>query len=195
MTVSLHPAKSQQSTDLLSHAKELFSQQVWCWGRDICRKEGNWLLKCGFQRSEPSDTEKMYSAYTLDIPHGRSIILRGSGVFYGDVRYGGVFIPRYQFTPKYVKSSNLANPHWSKSDLDQFRLPNKDEKSDFNALLTGLISWIKAYEQNIIDCIGMDYRRSSLTKWDNGERIVIPCENIIEEWNNLAHHISKENLL
>ena len=77
--------------------------------------------------------------------------------------------------------------------MEGFRLPNEEEKDDCNALVRGLISWIKTYEQNIIDCLGMDYRQNSLIKWDNGERVVIPCEQMIEEWENLRFAISRES--
>ena len=194
MTVVLQPVESHQNEGFLSHAGSLYSQQVWCWGRDICRKEGNWLLEYGFRQTKPpEDSGNNYSAYSLELPNERCIILRGSGAFYGDIRYGGIFIPRYDFTLRYMENSTLENPYWSKLEMEGFRLPNEEEKDDCNALVRGLISWIKTYEQNIIDCLGMDYRRNSLIKWDNGERVVIPCEQMIEEWENLRFAISRES--
>ena len=104
-----------------------------------------------------------------------------------------MFISRHDFTPRYTKNSTLENPFWSISEMDEFRLPNQEEKVGYNSLITGLISWITAYEENIIDCLGMDYRRASLIKWDNGERVVIACEEIINEWENLSRAILNES--
>tara|TARA_B100001175_G_scaffold309623_1_gene311558 strand:+ start:619 stop:1209 length:591 start_codon:yes stop_codon:yes gene_type:complete len=194
MRIVLQPVVNHQNEGLLSDARDLLSQQVWCWGRDICRKEGNWLLEYGFKRTKPpKDSGIIFSAYSLELPNNRCIILRGSGVFYGDLRYGGVFISRHDFTPRYTKNSTLENPFWSISEMDEFRLPNQEEKVDYNALITGLISWITTYEENIIDCLGMGYRRASLIKWDNGERVVIASEEIINEWENLSRTILNEN--
>lgn len=194
MTVAFQPVKPHQHDGLLSQAGVLLSQQIWCWGRDICRKEGNWLLEYGFQRTKPpEDSGKRYSAYSLELPNERCVMLRGSGVFYGDIRYGGIFISRHDFTPIYSENSIPDNPFWSNSQIEEFRLPSKGEKEHYNALITGLISWIEAYEQNIIDSLGLDYRRTSLIKWDNGERIVIPCEAMIKEWKSLDLAISREN--
>ena len=76
MTVVLQPVKSSQNEGFLSHAGSLYSQQVWCWGRDICRKEGNWLLEYGFRRTKPpEDSGNNYSAYSLELPNERCIIL------------------------------------------------------------------------------------------------------------------------
>ena len=37
----------------VSRAIDLLCQQIWCWGRDIERPEGNWLLERNFERLEP----------------------------------------------------------------------------------------------------------------------------------------------
>ena len=177
---------------LLTHAKNLFSQQVWCWGRDICRKEGNWLLNIGFQRAEPpADYEQSYSAYTLELPNDRCVVLRGSGAFYGDSRYGGIFIPRYEFMPRYMENSTLEYPYWTKSDVQELKLPTEEEQANCDTLTRDFIAWIETYEQNIVDCLGIEYRQKTLIKWDNGERKVIPSEQMINRWKDLGIEISK----
>lgn len=37
----------------VKRAISLLSQQAWCWGRDVIRPEGNWLVEIGFDRVEP----------------------------------------------------------------------------------------------------------------------------------------------
>ena len=177
----------ENEESLLSHAKNLLSQQVWCWGRDICREEGNCLLSIGFQRLEPpAGNEKSYSTYMLELPNERCVVLRGSGVFYSDIRYGSIFIPRYEFMPRYMNTSTLDYSFWAKSEVQEFTLPTKEEKRSCDVLIIDLIAWIETYEQNIVDCLGIGYRQKTLLKWDNGKRIVIPSEKIVQEWKNLT---------
>ena len=38
---------------IVEHPVDLFSQQIWCWGCDIRRPEGNWLVELGFERMAP----------------------------------------------------------------------------------------------------------------------------------------------
>ena len=41
-------------------------------------------------------------------------MLRGFGIIFTDNRYGSIFVPRYEFLPKYaVKSSKLNTLPWS----------------------------------------------------------------------------------
>ena len=82
VTVELPPQQSDEES-FIQHAVDLLSQQIWCWGRDILRPEGNWLLEMGFQRLEPpTDDRKTSSVYCLEIPNNRRVVLRGYGVFY-----------------------------------------------------------------------------------------------------------------
>ncbi|MEM9657068.1 MAG: hypothetical protein AAF961_01795, partial [Planctomycetota bacterium] len=74
------PTRGQQDgrAELQQHAVDLLSQQVWCWGRDILRPEGNWLIEVGFERVEPpADRQDCSSVYALRLPLGRCVVLRG----------------------------------------------------------------------------------------------------------------------
>ena len=86
--------------ELLEQAVALLSQQVWCWGRDILRPEGNWLLQIGFARmAPPADRKHCASVHVLTMPRSRCVVLRGFGVFYGEGQRGGVFLPRDECHP------------------------------------------------------------------------------------------------
>ena len=72
------------------------------------RPEGNWLIEIGFNRIEPPDDRKdCPSVYSHELPRGQSVVLRGFGVFFGDSAHGGIFVPRYEFQPKYTKSAAI----------------------------------------------------------------------------------------
>lgn len=175
----------------LEQAVGLLSQQVWCWGRDILRPEGNWLLELGFDRIEPpADREDCSSVYTLELPFGRRVMLRGFGVFYGDVQRGGVFLPRYEFCPRYTTHATLDCPPWSDADLPKLRAPTELQRTSCASLTLDLIEWIRSYEIGIVERLGIEYRRSTLKNWDNGKRTFVPAEKIASAWRELSFRVA-----
>ncbi len=175
----------------LDHAVGLLCQQAWCWGRDILRPQGNWLLDIGFAKLEPpADREECSSVYSLELPCGRCIVLRGFGVFYGDDRRGAIFLPRYDFRPGYTEEAKLRCPPWSTEDLPCLSLPNKYQRNACVSLTLDLVDWIRSYEVNIVECLGIEYRRRTLVKWDNGERPFTPAEKFASAWRELSFQIA-----
>ena len=189
--------QKQPDKALSKHAVTLLSQQIWCWGRDILRSEGNWLLEIGFERIEPPPEERentSSSVYSLTLPNGGEIVLRGYGIFYGDKRYGGIFLPRYEFLPLYTTISTLQSPPWTKKDLPALEHPIESQIIDYSALVKDLVDWIHAYEQEIVDQLGVEYRRFTLSGWDDGTRTVIAAEEIVDEWSSICAAV-REGLL
>ena len=181
------PAEGQ----VLKQAVTLLSQQVWCWGRDILRPEGNWLLQIGFDRIEPpADRKECSSIYALAMPHKRCVVLRGFGVFYGDGQRGGVFLPRYEFQPRYTTQATLVCPPWSHEDLPKMNAPTEGQKDTCARLTLDLIDWIQRYEVNIVEQLGIEYRRSTLLEWDNGTRPFVPAENVLSAWRELSFQVA-----
>ena len=122
---------------LISRAVKLLSQQVWCWGRDIERIEGNWLMEIGFERTEPTfRCENCDSIYSLELSNGKRVILRAFGVFYGNDQKEGIYLPRYEFLPKYLRQFNIINLPWEKNDLPELHFPNNSEVSNCVRLVT-----------------------------------------------------------
>lgn len=176
---------------LIRHAVGLLSQQVWCWGCDILRPEGNWLIEIGFKRIQPPAKRKGYSSvYALELPKRRSIVLRGFGVFYGAHHRGGVFLPRYEFLPKYTKQSFLKCPPWSIADLPKLSTPTESQQSASMSLTLDLIDWILNYEMTVIQQLGIEYRRSTLLKWNDGKRPFLPAEEFLPAWQELFFRVT-----
>lgn len=189
------PVNNPQSVEagLLERGVALLSQQIWCWGRDITRPEGNWLIEVGFERIEPPESRKdCPSVYTLTLPHGRCVVLRGFGVFYGARQWGGVFLPRYEFQPQYTTHATLQPPPWSNEDLPKFSEPTESQRTCWAFLTLGLIDWIRAYEANIVERLGIEYRRSTLGGWDDGKRSFIPAEEMACAWRLLGVAIAED---
>ena len=177
--------------ELLAQAVALLSQQVWCWGCDILRPEGNWLLEIGFDRiAPPADRKDCASVYALAMPRGRCVVLRGFGVFYGDGRWGGVFLPRYEFHPRYTTHATLDCPPWSDTDLPKLSTPAESQRNACATLTVDLIDWMRRYEVNVVEQLGIEYRRSTLLEWDNGTRPVVPAENFASAWRELSFRVA-----
>ena len=166
-----------------SHAVDLLNQQFWCWGRDVLRAEGNWLLEVGFDRtSSPSDVGDCPSLYTLRLPQGRCIILRGFGLFYGKENKGGVFLPRFEFFPQFTREAEPSVLPWTGKHLPSFRRPSRSQRSLCAFLTLEVIDWIRKYEIGVMENLGVDYRYQTLAPWDDGEKSVIPAEAMASTW-------------
>ena len=193
MASSDGPTTPVALTDATRHGEEvsgavtLLSQQIWCWGRDIERSEGNWLMECGFECTPaPEDDEYAANHYELSLPKGQNIVLRGFGVFFGDPRHGGIFLPRYEFTPMYTPLSTLNRPLFSADDLPELTRPNADQRSGCISMLSDALAWIVEYERTVVNRLSLEYRERTLLTWDNGERTVIPPEAMAPAWAELV---------
>lgn len=195
--MSLQTVKKFSSEKILiSRASRLLSQQVWCWGRDIERSEGNWLMEIGFDRIEPEfKCDHCDSIYTLELPNGKRVMLRAFGVFYGNDQKEGIYLPRYDFLPKYSRRLNIKNPPWEKKDLPKLNYPNNLEVSNCIFLVSELVNWIRTYEENVVNILGLDYRKSTLLEWIKIRGLVIPAEDMISEWKFLETQISEDSPL
>ena len=180
-------------SQLFKYAVTLLSQQIWCWGCDIMRPEGNWLIEIGFNRIEPPDNRKdCPSVYSLELPRGQSVVLRGFGVFFGDSAHGGIFVPRYEFQPKYTKSATLDRQPWSDEDLPALHSPVESEQKVCAGMTLDLINWIYSYEADVTSRLGVTYRQQTLSRWDNGKRIVIPAEQLADAWHELSFSVANK---
>ncbi|MCP4889395.1 MAG: hypothetical protein GY904_22625 [Planctomycetaceae bacterium] len=169
-------------------AAGLLSQQIWCWGQDIKRTEGNWLLEIGFRRTTPpTQHENCASVYRLELPSGQRIVLRGFGVFFGDDRHGGIFVERFGFSPQLSRCSHLVVDPWSSEDLPPMRRPrDPSETIACRMLLLSLIDWIIDYEFTLRSRLGHAYRINSLQRWNNGKHYCLASEHVMSAWRQLS---------
>ena len=175
----------------LDLAVGLLSQQIWCWGRDILRSEGNWLVEIGFHRQPPpADRKGCSSVYTQFLPGGRCIVLRGFGVFFGDRSRGGVFLPRYEFSPRYTLHSTLECPPWFDAELPILDSPSLEQRSICISLTLELLDWIRNYEVQVLQQLGLGYRKQIIAAWNNGKHFCSPTEHFAADWRSLANQLA-----
>lgn len=180
---------------LSDRAVELMSQQVWCWGQDILRSQGNWLIEIGFERTKPPARRKSSSSiYTLNLAPGVCVVLRGFGTFYGQANVGGVFLPRFEFKPLFSVQCTPEKPFWENSDLENLYPPTLSQRDDCMGLTLKLLHWIEAYEENVLRTLGVEYRRKTLVPWFDGSPGPISAENMSSAWHDLAGQVAAGQL-
>lgn len=170
----------------LSQAADLFNQQIWCWGRDIECAEGNLLTQYGFQRIERPAGSPSASIYRLELPSSARIILRGFGVFYGDDRWGGLFVRRFNFKPQLTPQPDLSDSVWLQDDLPPLSDVTSDQVPYCEHLLLDLIDWIRNYEVWIAEQFGIAYRIQTLLDWKAKHGSIVLAEEMAVAWRLLA---------
>ena len=183
------------TADLVRIAQQpatLLNQQIWCWGQDIEAAGGNLLVHYGFQRIEKPPESTGSSLYRMKLPLTSRVILRGFGVFIGDDRNGGVFLPRFEFTPKFSIESDFSDATWHAEDLSAFSKPSQDQVSSCQKLLLTLIEWIHRYEVWIANKAGYEYRNETLINWKKKHGSVIPAEEMAAAWRVLGSAVSEQ---
>jgi len=192
-TCELDSSERVEDAPLREFGVAMLSQQCWCWGQDIQRPEGNWLVQIGFDRKEPPKKWKECSSiYTLAPSPERTLVLRGFGVFYGRDGVGGVYLPRFEFAPRYTQDAILRCPPWTDTQLDRLRPPLESERASCITLMLELLDWIRTYEVAVVVKLGLAYRRRTLNRWRNGKRVVIPAESFASSWRRLSQRVAAE---
>lgn len=105
------------------YGRVLFNQQLWLWGQDIRRPEGNALLTYGFERIRPPEGLRAGNTYRLVQTDGTRIFLWGFGLVYHRAECGGVFMPRFAFTPHVSPGMEAPENVWSPAQLGNCRPP------------------------------------------------------------------------
>ena len=101
----------------------LLDQQLWCWGQDIRRAEGNALLAYGFTKHRPPEGKHGTTAYEWRSSGRSRVVLWGFGFFYGDGDRGGLFLQRYKFAPKQTAAVDFSLPVWKPEQLPELTQP------------------------------------------------------------------------
>ena len=161
---------------------DLLNQQLWCWGRDVEHASGNLLLKYGFERTEKPAKSKATSIYEYEVSQTARVVLRGFGIFYGDDRWGGIFLQRYRFRPQYTRLTRLKKTCWQVEDLPKLSKPNEKTFEKCRSLFADLVEWVYSYEKWVLEVEGTEYRRSTVNLWKNGKRKIICAEEMATTW-------------
>lgn len=166
-------------------AARLLDQQLWCWGQDIERTEGNLLVQFGFRKELPPEKASGSTAYILSPFPGCQLILWGFGLFFGLQSSGGMFLRRYGFSPVLSQASSFSEKAWCPDRLPNFRRPQSlDERALVDRLTGFAASWVAGYEHWVIGNTGLEYRRGCVSRWR--KEPVVPAEDMATAWRHLV---------
>ncbi|MEM8678217.1 MAG: hypothetical protein AAGF97_02575 [Planctomycetota bacterium] len=162
---------------------KLMEQQVWCWGRDVERPDGNLLMRFGFERHRDNDTDARSTCYRLDRDDVH-LCLWGFGMFFGRRELGGLYLDRFDFCPRWAPIESLALAiHWP-DELPPFARPRGAMQwQRAHELWRSSLRWIADYETWVRDHAGAAYRCECVATW---LRPFVPAEKMATAWRFLS---------
>lgn len=176
----MNPTRS----DFRRRAAALFDQQMWCFGRDIVRPDGNVLLDLGMCRYRPRDPSRKSSLYTAAIEPAGSLYLWGFGAMYAESGLGGVFVRRYGFAPR-LSARESAVGVFDPEQLGPLTSPvSPHDDRRLRTLLPRLVGWFARYEHWVAENFGTKYRDDCLCQ--RGKPVAVPAREMAVAWETTA---------
>jgi len=184
------PPPASDGSGYWQFGAELLHQQCWCWGQDIQRPQGNLLLAFGFDRSRPPQDLGGSTRYTLPMASPAATVrLWGFGVTYLQPDYGGVYVNRYCFVPRWIPEHVDLNEVWRDTQMDSLQRPvTRRQIRRSRRLLQAFMRWVAGYEAWVSSTCGVGYREATLRTWT---KTSIPAERMSIEWELLARHVEE----
>jgi len=142
---------------LLKDCANGFYQQMYFLGKDVIHPKGNHLTTYGFKKS-PSTGLKGTSCYTGEF-NGGVIELYGSCAAYYSDSSNMVFLRKRCRFYQWLSDHKLVAGQWTPDDL-KIKTPDSTLSS-----LIPLLQWWTAYEEWIIENLGIEYRDQCFTEW------------------------------
>lgn len=163
-------------------AADLLDQQLWCWGRDVARPEGNVLLEIGMSRFR-SPEPHCASMYKATLEGDAEVRLWGFGLLYSEPGVGDVFLRRFGRDPMLAERPPEAPVHSAK-DIGPLVSPAGARRASAAALVRGAAKWIARYEHWVAESLGIDYRQGALAARDRPP--AVPAEGMAAGWERVA---------
>ena len=140
----------------------LLDQQLWCFGQDIRRTEGNLLCQLGMCRIRPPRASAQSTLYQARTRGEKGLSLWGFGVLLVDATGNALWIKRYDFNP-FLLAAQPVGPVHCPRDLGAMRRPvNRAEVEIAGGLVRDLADWMASYEHWVAENLGARYRQESL---------------------------------
>lgn len=171
-------------------AAVLVDQQLWCFGYDIRRPEGNLLIERGCERIPAPVEARCGSCYRARVEgHGRRdresvFLLRGFGVLCEEPAHAGLFLHRDRFQVAWLGGRSLATIPWLPEDAPQESVVPVRFRQAAAGLIARLAEWIACYEEDVRETCGEAYRVSALS--ERVPRGFIPPGEAPNRWRTLA---------
>jgi hypothetical protein len=175
---------SGERSHLRRRAAALLDQQLWCWGRDVARPEGNVLLELGMCRYRTAEPGRERSAYTGRVRGDGVVWLWGFGAYFWLPGLGGAFFRRKGFEPL-LRAAPLEAPVHAVAHLVGLRRPaTSGERTRAAKLVRATCEWVAEYEHWIAEALGTEYRAAALAARDRAPSVT--AREMPRAWEHLA---------
>ena len=172
----------------------LVKQQFWFFGWDIRRPVGNLLLELGFQRTpNPDATRAGSTRYHAELSSGDTVTLWGFGVCWSTPDRGSIYVSRLKPEPIYLETCNLIPEAWQADIVNTFnRAGSPRERVIVDDLTLRLVNWVIAYETEIFQRCGDDYRQQAIAAWRDplGDPLTL-----LQSWQELRDQLAAGALI
>lgn len=138
---------------------EGIQQQMYFWGQDVLRPEGNFLVEQGFQRS-PSTGIKGTSCYRREWQNGHIELYGSCAGWYGE-NQGFTFIRPWKRCVIWRSGETTPIPgSWQKELID-----SSATKTDLYLASHPFLDWLISYEYAVLAQFGRAYRQHTYWKY------------------------------
>lgn len=169
---------------LRREAAGLLDQQLWCWGLDIRRPEGNALIAFGFERVPVAGGIRGSNAYVATVGEGITLGLWGSGLVFAKGPIGAVAISRFAFGASFSRSHELTTAMRSAGAVPELGpIVDQDANDRANVLIRSAIDAIIAYEEWAMGALGLAYRTRCVASWQKRQT---PADQIVGAWRSIG---------
>ena len=163
--------------------ENLMNHQCWDFGRDILHPSGNLLIHFGFERFGVPKGKTGGNSYRIDLDENSELVIWGFGIFLGESETGGIFINRFDFSPKILNTFRLNLPITESTQLPHSRKPlNSNEGKTALEKTKRIVDWLIGYESWVEKICGKNWRKQCLDDW--GKATLEPDE-IKSGWEDL----------
>ena len=170
-------------------AAALFDQQLWCFGYDIRRPEGNLLVEMGCERLT-AESADCASCYQMQLPTGERMTLRGFGFLCEDLANShAVFLHRDGFRVSWFEQGLESLPWWPVDVMKTVAVPRGSAEQAARTLGRA-IDWIAEYEHTVTERLGAGYRSSALGERDKPAKV--EPDEMAARWRSLATMVVNE---
>lgn len=123
----------------------MFDLQMWCFGCDIRREQGNLLVEYGFVRDRPEGQISGSSHYAKRIDAEHTVHLWGFAVVITSSRYA-LCLKRFGLNPRLAEASQISENIWRPHELPPFYFPKTEQQiKQARQLLTVIASELNNY--------------------------------------------------
>lgn len=161
--------------------------QMWCFGCDIRKREGNLLIKSGFTRHRSPD-QRTGSRYSKGLSDHTHMYLWGFALVISSFE-SGLCLRRHQQIPTFSPSLRIHDDSWSPWDIPQFSHPDSElQRFRAQTLLRICALEMQQYEDFINRVSETNYRLKCLKSKRSYKKMV--GTSLFEAWGELANKLN-----